>query len=115
MEDSEMAGTRMINVEVACATPEKQRIVELSVPYGTCARTAVEMSAIQGEFPQLDISGSAIGVFGEVVQDDHLLEQHDRVEIYRPLLNDPRDARRSLAARGSTMGVRATASGAKRD
>jgi len=92
-----MANAQLISVEVACALPEKQLIIKLEVPLGTGARAAVELSAMQEEFPQLDIRRCAIGVFGEVVQEDH---------IYRPLINDPREARRSLAARGSTMGGR---------
>ena len=103
-----MADMPMISIEVACATPEKQLIIKLEVPPGTGARAAVELSAIQEQFPQLDVRQSAIGIFGEVVNDDHPLKQDDRVEIYRPLINDPRDARRFLAARGATMGGRAS-------
>ena len=101
-----MADMPLVSIEVACATPEKQLIIKLEVPPGTGARAAVELSAIQEEFPQLDIQGCAIGVFGEVVNEEYPLKDHDRVEVYRPLINDPRDKRRSLAARGSTMGGR---------
>jgi len=101
-----MADMPFISIEVACATPAKQLVIKLEVPPGTGARAAVELSAIQEEFPQLDIRHSAIGIFGEVVNDDHPLKKADRVEVYRPLINDPRDARRSLAARGATMGGR---------
>ena len=101
-----MENAQLISVEVACALPEKQLIIRLEVPHGTGARAAVELSALQEEFPQLDIRHCAIGVFGEVVKEDHLLKQHDRVEVYRPLINDPRDTRRKLAAQGSTMGGR---------
>ncbi len=99
-----IGSSQAISVEVACATPEKQRIIELNVPCGTTAREAVKQSEIQDEFPGLDISACAIGVFGEVVSDSEQLKEGDRVEIYRPLINDPRDTRRSLAERGSTMG-----------
>ena len=101
-----MTNTPWISVEVACALPEKQLIIKLEVPLGTGARAAVELSALQKEFPQLDIQRCAIGVFGEVVNEEYPLKDHDRVEVYRPLINDPRDTRRSLAARGSTMGGR---------
>ena len=103
-----MSEHQTIGVEVACATPEKQLILKIEVPLGTSAREAVELSGIEKEFPQLDIPHSAIGVFGEVVQDNCLLKQQDRVEVYRPLINDPRETRRSLAAQGSTMGNRAS-------
>lgn len=101
-----MSDRQKISIEVACATPDKQRLIKLEVPQGTSAREAIELSGIEKEFPQLDIPNSAIGVFGEVVKEDHPLKQDDRVEVYRPLINDPREARRSLAARGSTMGGR---------
>ncbi len=99
-----MSDRQKISIEVACATPDKQRLIKLEVPQGTSAREAIVLSGIEKEFPQLDIPNSAIGVFGEVVKEDHPLKQDDRVEVYRPLINDPREARRSLAARGSTMG-----------
>ena len=101
-----MTIAQLISVEVACALPEKQLIIKLEVPLGTGARAAIELSAMQEEFPQLDIRHCAIGVLGEVVKEDHPLKQDDRVEVYRPLINDPREARRKLAARGSTMGDR---------
>ena len=103
-----MTDMPLISIEVACAMPEKQMIIKLEVPSGTGARAAVELSAIQEEFPQLDVRHSAIGIFGEVVNEDHPLKKDDRVEVYRPLINDPRDARRSLAAKGATMGGRAS-------
>lgn len=110
-----MNSSQMISVEVACATPERQRIIELDVPLGTSARKAVEMSGIQNDFPGLDIAESAIGVFGALVPDNQRLKEHDRVEIYRPLKNNPRDARRSLAAQGATMGANAAQTGMKPD
>jgi putative ubiquitin-RnfH superfamily antitoxin RatB of RatAB toxin-antitoxin module len=96
-----------ISVEVACATPDRQRIYPLSAPVGVTARTAVAFTTVQQDFPQLDIAASQLGIFGKVVADGYLLREGDRVEIYRPLKQDPRDARRSLAARGGTMGGRA--------
>lgn len=105
----EIGSIQAVRVEVACATPEKQRIIELNVPCGTTAREAVKQSDIQGEFPGLDISACAIGVFGEVVADNQPLKENDRVEVYRPLMNDPREARRLLANRGATMGGKGSA------
>jgi putative ubiquitin-RnfH superfamily antitoxin RatB of RatAB toxin-antitoxin module len=89
-----------ISIEVACATPDRQRIYPLAAPAGITARTAVTITPVQQDFPQLDIAASQLGVFGKVVADEYLLQEGDRVEIYRPLKQDPRDARRSLAARG---------------
>ena len=108
MGSKQTQNKRTISVEIACATPEKQLIIRLDVPPGTSARKAVEMSGIQNDFPDLDITSSTLGVFGTVVADSQQLGEHDRVEVYRPLINDPRDTRRALAARGATMGADAT-------
>jgi len=101
-----MTDPAAITIEVACALPERQQIIELQVPVGTRVRSAVELANIQREFPELDIATSALGIFGTVVTDDYTLGEGDRIEIYRPLVNEPRDARRALAARGATMGRR---------
>ena len=95
-----------IKVEVACALPEHQKILRIDVPEGTTARGAIELSGLQAEFPEVDMASSALGVFGSAVADTHVLKAGDRVEVYRPLLNNPRDERRKLAARGEVMGKR---------
>ena len=92
-----------IEIEVAYALPERQIILVMNVPKGTRARDAVRRAGLEHEFPEIDLSGSRIGVFGRSVEDDHVLRAGDRVEIYRPLQMDPREARRRLAARGETM------------
>jgi putative ubiquitin-RnfH superfamily antitoxin RatB of RatAB toxin-antitoxin module len=93
-----------IRVEVACAMPDKQEIVTVMVPEGTVARAVVDASAIQALFPALDMAACQLGVFGQAVKDTYCVAAGDRVEIYRPLVNDPRDNRRTLASRGETMG-----------
>ena len=91
---------KTIIVEVAYATPERQRILSLSVPEGTTALAAVQQSTITDEFPGLDISDSAMGIFSQPLDgrtlplpQDYVLQARDRVEIYRPLLIDPKQAR----------------------
>jgi putative ubiquitin-RnfH superfamily antitoxin RatB of RatAB toxin-antitoxin module len=93
-----------VQIEVACATPARQTVLQVSVPPGTTARRAVNVSAIADDFPDLDIEACRLGVWGEVVPDDRRVVTGDRVEIYRPLAMDPRDARRQRAAAGQTMG-----------
>ena len=100
-----------IKVEVACALPNRQRIVSLDAESGCSARAAVEQSNIQKEFPDLDIANCQLGVFGLLVEDSQCLSSGDRVEVYRPLINNPRDSRRALAARGATMGGAKDSSG----
>ena len=106
-----MTAQATIKIEVACALPDKQRIVRLDVESGCSARAAVEQSKIQEEFPDLDIANCQLGVFGLVVEDSQRLCSGDRVEVYRPLINNPRDSRRALAARGATMGGAKDSSG----
>lgn len=93
-----------IAVELAYALPERQVVEVLHLEPGVTAREALSFAALPVEFPELDIVHCPLGVFGEVVKDDYLLQAGDRLEIYRPLLNDPRETRRRLAAEGKTMG-----------
>jgi putative ubiquitin-RnfH superfamily antitoxin RatB of RatAB toxin-antitoxin module len=87
-----------INIEVACATEVKQKVISLQVPEGTRLADAVARSGIADEFPELDMSISKMGVFGQVESQDRVLAEGDRVEIYRPLLINPRQARLNRAA-----------------
>jgi len=90
--------TTMIAVEVAYALPEKQQIVAVEVPEGTTALTAVELSHIADRFEQLEIDDAIkLGIFGKAVGHDHVLVAGDRVEIYRPLLVDPKEVRKRRA------------------
>jgi putative ubiquitin-RnfH superfamily antitoxin RatB of RatAB toxin-antitoxin module len=93
-----------LRVEVACALPDKQRILPVEVFPGATAREAVELSGIQEVFPELDVATCQLGVFGEVVADTYSVQLGDRVEVYRPLINEPRESRRARAARGATIG-----------
>ncbi|MDY7218644.1 RnfH family protein [Denitrificimonas sp. JX-1] len=94
-------GEAIICVEVAYALPDKQKIVELKVPQGTHAREAVLRSGLDQEFVGLDLQSSPLGVFGKAIPkpEAHILEEGERVEIYRPLLADPKEVRRQRAAK----------------
>lgn len=94
----------LIEVEVAYATPEKQQIITLRVPKGTTAYEAVVKSGITSEFPQIDIESDPMGIFSEVLDGkkrplpgEYILGPRDRVEIYRPLIIDPKQARLARA------------------
>jgi putative ubiquitin-RnfH superfamily antitoxin RatB of RatAB toxin-antitoxin module len=91
----------MIKVEVAYATPEKQLIVEVDVAEGCTVKEAALMSGLDKEFPGLDIAASPMGLFGRKVAkpDVEVLNAGDRVEIYRPLIIDPKQARLNRAAK----------------
>ncbi len=89
----------MIRVEVAYATPERQEIRQLEVPDDVTAYDAVVLSGITGVFPEIDPESNDMGVFGKVVKEPktHTLREGDRVEIYRPLKIDPKQARLNRA------------------
>ncbi|MGI9291891.1 MAG: RnfH family protein [Gammaproteobacteria bacterium] len=93
-----------LTIEVACALPQRQRILKLSVPVGTDARTALKLSGIAEIFPEVDVDTCSLGIFGRVVDERQLLNAGDRVEIYRNLSHDPREQRRQLASQGLNMG-----------
>jgi len=86
-------------VEVAFAEPHCQRVTVLQVAAGTRAREAVKQSGMAEEFSEINPEQCPIGVFGERVGDDYELRSGDRLEIYRPLRVDPREARRERARR----------------
>lgn len=91
--------SRNASIEVAYALPAKQRLVRVLVPEGTTMRQAVELSGIIADFPELDAAHSSMGIFGKIVAkpDEHIVKDGDRVEIYRPLIADPKEARKRRA------------------
>ena len=91
-------------IEVAYATPEKQKILECIVEKGTSPRNAVKQSGIVGVFPEIDPENCDLGVFGKAVAEDYELAEGDRIEIYRPLIADPKEIRRQRAAQGLKTG-----------
>ena len=100
-----MADEPVIAVEVVYALPTVQRLIRLEVPSGTTIRAALRLSALDEEFPELDVAHCPLGIFGREEPDSYVLQAGDRVEVYRPLVNEPRETRRQLAARGQTMGT----------
>lgn len=85
----------MITVEVAYATPERQEIIALTMAPGASAFDAVTASGITRKFPEIEPATADMGIFGKVIKAprDHVLRAGDRVEIYRPLKIDPKQAR----------------------
>lgn len=92
--------SQTLAIEVAFATPDRQWQQALHVPVGTTLVEAVRRSGFAGEFPGLDPDTLPMGVHGrrERHPQTRLVEEGDRVEIYRPLLADPKDIRRRRAA-----------------
>jgi len=92
-----------ITVEVAYALPSEQAIIPIKVQNGTTAEEAIQISGIIGKFSDIDLSINKIGIFGKLAKLDTKLRHLDRVEIYRPLIADPKEVRKQRAADGKAM------------
>lgn len=93
-----------LNIEVVFALPNRQKLVELQLDVGATIAEAIEASGLDAEFEDVDFSSCEVGVWSKPQRRDHVLRDKDRVEVYRPLDMDPREARRQLALVGQTMG-----------
>ena len=102
-----------LRIEVVHATPQRQVLLTVAVPEGCTVAQAIERSGIRAHFPDLAVDADAVGIFGRKVPPDHVLQEGDRVEIYRPLQADPKESRRQRAAAGSP-GLKANAKDAKK-
>lgn len=91
----------MITVEVAYALPHEQKIISMQVEEGCTAHEAVVRSGIVELFPEIDPAHAPMGIFGKAMRDprSQVLRDGDRVEIYRPLIADPKEARAKRAAK----------------
>ncbi len=94
-------GQNKIKVEVVYALANEQKLIALDVLLGTTMYEAVVQSGILDVFPDIDVDVNKMGLFGKVVKNpkDYVMQEGDRVEIYRPLLIDPKQARLNRAAK----------------
>ncbi len=86
-----------ILIEIAYALPQVQTVIPLKVAEGITAEQAIHASGILEQFPEIDLSKTKVGIFGKLAKMDTVLRHKDRVEIYRQLLADPKEARRRRA------------------
>lgn len=93
-----------MQIEIVYALLHKQKIYVLEVEEGTTVRQAVLSVPVLEDFPEADIEGCKLGIFGKMVPDKQILREGDRVEIYRPLIADPKEVRKQRAAAGKRMG-----------
>jgi putative ubiquitin-RnfH superfamily antitoxin RatB of RatAB toxin-antitoxin module len=98
----------LIAVEVVYAAIDRQVLVPVTVPAGTTVRAALFLSGIGEAFPELDLAECTVGIFGKVVADpgSRAVQSGDRIEIYRPLLADPKEVRRLRAAKAAEAKAR---------
>lgn len=90
-----------MRVEVAYAEPEKQKILTFEVEEGCTVREAVRRSNITTFFPHVDVENIKVGIFGKAVRhpEEQILKEGERVELYRELKFDPKQARANRAAK----------------
>lgn len=86
-----------IIVEAVYATTDYQHLWQGKIPVGSSARQVLLQSDLPEKFPQTDFYAAPIGIFGKKVNDDYILSNWDRIEVYRPLLIDPKENRRRRA------------------
>jgi putative ubiquitin-RnfH superfamily antitoxin RatB of RatAB toxin-antitoxin module len=98
-----MNNDKKILVEVTYATPQKQLVIPVNVDDGITVKDAIELSGIKKEFPEINLETDPVGIFGKHTTLDHILREKDRVEIYRPLIADPKEIRRQRAEQGKKM------------
>lgn len=90
-----------MTVEVAYALPDKQLIISVQVPQQSNIEAAIHASGILQKFPEIDLTRNKVGIFGKLSKLNTSLRHLDRVEIYRPLIADPKIIRRNRAAHKS--------------
>ncbi len=87
-----------IEVEVAYALPRKQVLLRVSVALGATVAQVIHRSGVLAQFPEIDLAHNKTGIFSKLVQLDATVRDRDRVEIYRPLIADPKEGRRRRAS-----------------
>ncbi|MCX7155299.1 MAG: RnfH family protein [Rhodocyclales bacterium] len=92
-----------IHVEVVYATPERQEVIGISLPEGSTAGQAIEASGLLAKHPEIDLTKNKLGIYAKLAKIDTALRDRDRVEIYRPLIADPKEVRKQRAAEGKAM------------
>lgn len=95
-----------LNVEVVFALPRRQVLVTVTLEEGATVAEAIHASGLAERFPDEQLDALPTGIWGRPADRDAVVSDGDRVEVYRPLEIDPREARRQLAQAGRTMRAR---------
>jgi putative ubiquitin-RnfH superfamily antitoxin RatB of RatAB toxin-antitoxin module len=86
-----------LQIEIVYAEPQRAIVKIFRLAAGSCVADALRLAALDPDFAGVDLANSAFGIFGRPARPDHALQQGDRIEIYRPLMADPKAARRARA------------------
>lgn len=94
----------LIRVEVVYALPQQQTVLSLRVTPEQTVRQIIEQSGVLQQYPEIDLGSNMVGVFGRQVKLEQSVHDGDRIEIYRPLLADPKEIRRRRAEQAKEEG-----------
>ncbi|WP_282178047.1 RnfH family protein [Vibrio nereis] len=103
----------MIHVEVVYALPEEQRVYTLVVNKDMSVEEIIKQSGVLEQYPEIDLAKNKVGVFSRNVKLDATVRDKDRIEIYRPLLADPKEIRRKRAEQAKASGAADPVTGGK--
>lgn len=92
-----------LSIEIAYALPQRQELVQLKLPAGSTVQQAIDASGLKQKYPEIDLAKNKVGIFGKLTKLEALLRDRDRVEIYRPLIADPKEVRKKRADEGKAM------------
>lgn len=90
--------TEYLQISVAYVGTDGQALRALEVRTGTSVREAIEQCGLLDQFPEIDLDTNKVGIFGKLAKLDQAIDEGDRIEIYRPLIADPKTARKRRAA-----------------
>jgi hypothetical protein len=90
-------------VEVVYALPREQVLLDVQVPQGSTVEEAIKLSGILQKYPAIDLASNKVGIFAKLSKLDVVVRDKDRIEIYRPLIADPKEVRRKRAEEGKVM------------
>ena len=92
-----------MKIEVAYALRHKQTLLNIEVDENASVEDAIQQSNILKKYPEINLKKNKVGIFGKITSLDVKLREKDRVEIYRPLIADPKEVRKQRAAEGKIM------------
>ena len=92
-----------IDFEVVYALPDSQTLLSKSAPAGITVAEGIQISGVLNKHPEIDLNVNKLGIFGKLTKADSVLRDKDRIEIYRPLIADPKEVRRRRAEEGKVM------------
>ncbi|GAA5213760.1 RnfH family protein [Corallincola platygyrae] len=93
-----------ISIEVAYALPDRQSLVEVDVPANATVEQGIVASGIIASYPEIDLAKNKVGIWNKAAKLNDVLSQGDRIEIYRPLIADPKEVRKQRAERAKKEG-----------